>query len=103
MTLLDYDGDARFDLDFPSNLIASASNLVRFSLAVLLTFFKSLKDGYCFCSAIWSLDGTNSLINFLILRISLSLGLFFNHEFYRRFPGLTIVYSNSKTVNKVKQ
>ena len=38
-SLLDFDGDERFDFGFPSNFTATASNLVRFSLDVLLTLF----------------------------------------------------------------
>ena len=40
--LLGFGGDSRLDFGFPTKFTASASNLVRFSLAVLLTFFRSL-------------------------------------------------------------
>ena len=54
--LLGIDRNARLDFGFPSNFTtsyqATASNLVMFGLAVLLTFFRSLTDGYCFYSSI---------------------------------------------------
>ena len=50
--VLGFGGDARLDFGFLSNFTVSACNFLRFSLALLLTFFRSLTDGYCFQSAI---------------------------------------------------
>ena len=53
--LLGVGKNASLDFGFPSNFtgwLATASNLVMFGLAILLTFFRSLTDGYCFYGAI---------------------------------------------------
>ena len=64
--LFGFGGDVRFHFGFCTDLTVSASNLVKFSLAVSLTFFRSLADGYCLYSAISvRLVGNISLINLL--------------------------------------
>ena len=41
-------------------------------------------------------------MNLLILRVSISLELFLNHDFYSRLPRLTDVYGSAKTVLEQK-
>ena len=46
----------------PISQLATASNLVMFGLAILLAFFRSLTDGYCFHGAI-KLNWLEKIIN----------------------------------------
>ena len=69
----------------------------QFNYICYVLLFRSLTDGNCFYSAISvRLVGSNFLIH--LLRILTSFELFPNHEFYSKYPVLTDVYNNGKTV-----
>ena len=57
--LVGFGGDSGLDFAFPSNFTASASNMVGFSLVVLLNLSRSLVVLYSY-----RLAGNNSLIDF---------------------------------------
>ena len=82
---------------FPSNLTTVSANLLHLVYQFYLPFIRSVADGYCFYMAMSvRLDGNNSQINHIFLRILTVLELSLNHEFYSRLPGLTDVYNNDK-------
>ena len=67
----------------PISQLATAGNLVIFSVAVLLTFFEILDRWLLLLECyVAKLAKKKSLIKLLILRIFISLSLIFNHEFH---------------------